>query len=541
MKRFQKLVVVYGLMVISGLAVAWGDEQPLAEKKAQWQVTGTSATYLKWKGTDGEEPGTATNDGESYREEISVYITRTGPDNNRTGLDVRVRATNDEQVDEKEARLLYLRGYRETKSYRAALGDIAGSYNPYVFSTSLRGGKLDLAPYARQGFQAAFIGGVQKATWNEMVTTADNEQPDRWVGGIDTSYTFDAGQKIGLTLGFARDRINTGDFETVQAAGASAANAGMNVEWRFNRYVTLRSDMALMEGTDNLRDNKGYTHAHAIKARLLTKPLPRSLRSNFTYEYVNPDFAPLVGSGAADRERITNDTSYHFSRQLKFRLTLKHSRDNLSGTRPDTQHINDGVLYCDYRPDFLKRGDLGLRLQAKSVDGNGADSMLHENEVYFNVRPKSGWRLGGAYIYSVLDDDAAGAVDQDIHTVRGTVGWKKKLENDSLFRSTLRLDYRLLDQATGDQEKIGAGIDLGYDLNPYWSFDLAAMTNKNDRDEGDDTRYGNYQFRANFHPFKDRSKTLRLTAEQRAYRSDSTTSDQTYTENLVELAFIFGF
>ena len=538
MNKRYALIIVLGILWLCPPA-PWA--KPGEKAAGAWQITGNSATHFRWQGTDGEAPGTATSDGETFREELSVYMARQLPDNHRLGLDFRARVTNDERLDDETFRLLYLRGYWDAKTHRTNVGDVAASFNPYVFSTALKGAKLEFSPYRRKGFQAAVVGGVQKASWQEVFSKVTNEQPDRWLGGVNTSYTFDAGQKVGLTLALVRDRINTGDVTRVQADGAYAANAGLETEWRFNRYLTLRSQAAFMEGTDNLREDQGYSNGHAIKVRLLTKPLPRSLRSNFTYEYVDPDFAPLVGSGAANRERIENDTSYHFNRQLKFRLTLKHSRDNLDHANADTQYINDGNFYCDYRPDFIKRGDIGLRLQTKSIDGNGVDQLQYEGETQINVRPKSGWRLGGAYIYSLLDDDAAGAGDQQIHTLRSTLGWEKKLGKESRFRATVKLDYRLVDETAADQSKIGGALDLGWDYNPYWSFDLALRSHTTERDNADDTGYGNYQFRADFHPWKDRTKTLRLLAEQRDYRSDSTTTDQTYKENIVEMSYIFSF
>jgi hypothetical protein len=540
MKRVIWIFIVCGILC-SFVSIAAGEDVPSVKPEAKWTVRGQSATYFNVKKTEGEADGTAVNDGEFYREELSFYLSRDREKQGKVGFDFRVRATNDEQIDSKELRLLYFRGYRYTRDTRSELGDIAASYNPYVFSTSLKGVKLDLGQNKKTGFKTSLVGGVQKATWQEMVTTVDNEQPNRWLGGANVEYVKDAGQSVALTMALVKDQIESGDYDAVNSPGASAVNGGLDADWRFNRYLTGKATLALMQGIDNIRDDHAAKSSHAVKLRLLTKPLPRSLRSNFTYEYVDPNFQPLVGSGSPDRERFENDTSYHFDRQLKFRMTLKYSRDNLDGQLGETQSISDGTFYCDYRPDFLKRGDMGVRFQTKALDGRGADQSYNEGELYINVRPKTGWRLGGAYIYTNVDDDAVGAVDQKINTLRGTVGWKKRFSNDHLFRSTLNLDYKLIDQVTGDQSKVGGKIDLGYDAGKHWTFDILAQTTNSNRELVDDTDYGAYQARVGYHPWGDASKSIRLTAEQRRYASDSTTSDQTYHENILELSYLFSF
>jgi hypothetical protein len=533
----------------------WAEDVPAAEaekvkvesSEPKWQMRGQSATFFNWRQTTGEEDGSAQNDGEFYRQELSLYFSKQKKNGDKVGFDFRGRATSDEQIDSKDARLLYFRGYHHTEKWQAELGDIAGSYNPYVFSTSLKGFKFDLGQKKKTGLKTSFLAGVQKASWHDLVSNVKNEQPDRWLGGFNSTYIVDVGQSVGFTLGLARDDNSSGDSTTVNAQGAAAYNGGVDVDWRFNRYLTTKATMAYTHGTDNLRDDNDYEDGYAIKLRFLTKPLPRSLRSNFTYEYVDPDFAPLVGSGSADRERIENATSYHFNRQLKFRLTMKHSEDNLDNQKTTTTKVNDGVFYVDYRPDFLKRGDLGTRIQVKEQDSRTSDVRQIETELYFNLRPKSGWRVGGAYLYTDLHDDTTDTggtvtgVNQHIQTLRGTLGWKKRFTNESLFRSTIHMDYRYISTAAGSQKKVGGKIDLGYDAGKYWSADLMAQTNNSNRRWADDTVYNAYQARLSYHPWADSGKVLRLTAEQRDYESDSNTTDGTYREDILELSYLFSF
>jgi hypothetical protein len=535
------LCLLVSPVLAEDVPAAEAEKVKVESSEAKWEMRGQSATFLNWLETTGEERGSAQNDGEFYRQELSLYFSKQKKNGDKVGFDFRGRSTDDERVDTKDVRLLYFRGYHHTEKWQAELGDIAGSYNPYVFSTSLKGLKFDWGQKKKTGLKTSFLGGVQKASWHDTMTNVKNEQPDRWVGGFNGLYVVDAGQTLALTMGIARDDRDSGDADQVNAQGASALNTGVDVDWRFNRYLTTKATMAMTRATDNLRDDVDYENGYAIKLRLLTKPLPRSLRSNFTYEYVDPDFSPVVGSGATDRERIENATSYHFNRQLKFRLTLKYSHDNLNGQLGTTLKNNDGAFYIDYRPDFLKRGELGTRIHVKDQEGRGSDLSQTETELYITLRPKSGWSVGGAYLYTDLHDNSTSGISQHIQTLRSTLGWKKRFTDESLFRSTLYVDYRYIDLSTGDQQKVGGKIDLGYDAGKYWSADLMAQTNNTNRKFADDTDYNAYQVRGSYHPWGDPTKAIRLTGEQRYYESDSDTTDATYREDILELSYLFSF
>lgn len=537
----KKLVV--GIFIISGALLT---TMPSARaqsdngvKKDAWKLTGRSASYFDRRRTNGEGADFSDTDGEYYREELSLYLNRT-KNERRMGLDMRSRFSNDKNVDSSRERLQYLRGYYENDFVNAELGDVAASFTPYVFSAALKGAKLSFNEQKRQGWQAAIIGGVQKASWAEITSTASSEQPDRWVGALSSSYIFDTAQAISLSMATAHDDNQSGDYQTVDAPGAKVNNIGGAVDWRFNRYFTTKAEMAYMRGTENMRDDVPTKSGLAAKIRLYTKPLPRSLRSNFLYEYVDSDFHPVIGSGSADLERIENSTSYYFNRQLRFRLALKHSRDNLNGALGDTQKINDATLNCSYRPDFLKRGDLGLRGQIKTSHGRGADLLQQEAELNMTIRPKPGWRYGAAYIFTDIDDNASGAVDQRINAIRGTLGWLKRFSEERVLRSTINLDYRYISEESGSQNNLGGKIDMGYDGGKSWSADLLAQTSQSNRAMSDNTKYSAYQVRGTYHPGGDSTKSWRLSAEERLYGSDTSSTDQTYNEDVIEISYLFS-
>jgi hypothetical protein len=201
----------------------------------------------------------------------------------------------------------------------------------------------------------------------------------------------------------------------------------------------------------------------------------------------------------------------------------------------------DAVLYLTYRPDWMKRGDLGLRMQGKRSSGRGSDQNIQIIEADFTNRPKSGWSYGAGVIYTLIDDNASGSEDQQISTLRGTLGWKKRLADDHMVRFTFSLDSNYIDKNSGDQTSFGGRLDFGYDAGNLWSMDLFASTKNSENDATTDTQYITYQFRTDYHPGSDRSKSIRLSAERREYDSDDSTSDQDYQEHLAKLAYLYSF
>jgi hypothetical protein len=502
-----------------------------------WQLRGRSETLLEWQDVSGNS-GSSLDEGTTWRQELSVAIQKQ-IEKGQIGLDLRGRATDNEQVDDRDARLMYLHGYLKTEKWHLELGDVAGSYNPLVLSTSAKGVKVDYQAGSRdEGWNASFIAGLQKPSWEEAYDSSSDESVDRYVAGVNGSWNHAPAQSLGATVSFIKDDTAT---EVTGIGAAEAKTAGIEWNWRFNRYLSIRGETAYTQTDDDTSDALGSEDAGAIRLKVYTKPIPRSLRSNFRYERLGTDYKPIIASASADRQRIENDTEWMINREFKVRLTLKHSQDNLDGSLGDTLVTRDGSLYFTYRPDWMKRGDFGLRLQGKQSSGRGSDQHMQIVAVDFINRPKSGWRYGTSYILTLIDDNAATAEDQQINTLRGTIGWKKRLADDHMVRATLTLDGNFINKDSGDQTSLGGRVDLGYDAGNLWSMDLFASTKSNGNDAAADTQYVSYQFRTDYHPGSDRSKSIRLSAERREYGSDDAAADQDYQEHLVKLSYLFTF
>jgi len=532
MHLIKKVISIGGLSLLCFSSSLFAADGPADQS---WQIRGRSESTLQWQEVAGKSDG-GLDEGTVWRQELSLNLSK-NLKKGKTGLDFRGRATNDEQVDSDSARLLLLHGYWQQDRINLEFGDVAGSYSPLVLSASVKGIKAGYMTGERDhGVTYTLIGGIQKASWAELYDHTADKSVDRYIGGFNSVWSHAPAQSIGATISYIKDDSAT----AIGTDPAEAQTAGLDWNWRFNRYVTFKGDTAFTHADLNSKDDTSAKDAWALKLRLLTKPLPRSVRSNFMYERLDPNYKPVVASASSDRERFENDTEWMINRQLRLRTTLKYSQDNLDNQLIDTLVNKEGVVYVTYRPDWLKRGDFGVRGQFKRDGGRGTNRYMQVGEFNFNLRPKGGWRYGASWIFTHINDNAITGEDQKINTLRGTLGWKHRFAQDHMIRTTFQLDGHFINRNSGDQESLGGRVDVGYDAGNLWSMDLLASVKNTLKDVAADNSYVNYQFRANYHPGEDRSKAIRLTAERREYDSDDAASPD-YYEHIVKLAYLFSF
>ncbi len=543
MKRFCSAVLTAMVLFCASAAVAEEEPapagpvetpapavEPEVEKPSPWSVRGRSESVVEWK-----NDSTANNE-TTFRQELSVGISRNEKASSM-GLDISGRATNNETVDEKDARLLYLHGYYKNNGNQAEIGDVAASFNPLVISASLKGTKLShQSGDTVTGWNASLIGGVQKAGWDELFETNSQEPYDRYIVSASTDRFFGPGRQISLSTAFVTDSDYSGgdDPLALTTGPAEAVTVGASWDWRFNRYFKTRGEAAMTRCDANTDDSQSSDNAGAVRFKLMTVPHSRYLKSDFYYERIDTDFTPFTASAAPDREKYENDTTLMVSRTAKIRLTLKQSRDNLDGSLGDAQTIRDGVTDLTLRPDWLKRGECSVRQQMKHTEGRGTDQAIAISQVDFSIRPASGWKYGLGFIYTDIDEDTQGMEDQDIYTVRNTLGWTRTFASDHQFRSTLRIDTNRINRNSGDQNSLGGKIDLGYDAGTTWSADFSATTRETYRDAADDSEYTAYEISGSYHPGGDRSRAVRINAARRD-------TDSGTTEETARISYIFSF
>ncbi len=534
---FKSILLANVLIFSLSTAVAFAAE---TSNDQDWQVRGRSETTLEWHEVIGTS-GSGIDEGSHWLQNLSIDLSKKLK-KGKMGLDLRGRATDDKQIDNRDARLMYMRGYLDWENFSLEVGDVAASFNPFVFSGGAKGGKVGytLGTYDK-GWDFSFLSGVQKASWEEVYDSTSDNSVDRYIAGFNTEWKYAPAQNISASFSWVNDDNSSIPTEAATSAPVEAKTVGVDWDWRFNRYISLKGETAYTKTDSDTDDSNGSDDATAIRVKLSTKPIPRSVRSSFLYERLGSDFNPIVASASSDRERYENDTEWMVNRQVKLRLTMKHSRDNLDGDLGDTLVTRDGVFYITYRPDWLKRSDFGIRSQLKDSNGRGTDQRLFIGEIDFNFRPKSGWRYGASWITTNIDNNAAGGEEQQVNTVRGTIGWKKRLSSDHLVRASVRLDGNFINRDSGDSRSMGGKVDFGYDAGNLWSTDLSASTKNSDTDGVDaDNTYISYQLRANYHPGEDRSKAIRLTVERREYAYDDVTADD-YQEHIAKLSYLFSF
>jgi len=293
----------------------------------------------------------------------------------------------------------------------------------------------------------------------------------------------------------------------------------------------------LTNGTDDIKNNKASKTHSAIYLKLLTRPILRSLRSNFTYQRVASDFISFGGSGAKDKEQIENSTSWRINKKLRANLSLKASRDNLNGALGDTQHIYYEMLRLGYRPDFLKRGDINFKISNRDTKGRGADNNKQIAGVDFTIRKKSGWRYGGGFEYNDYDDNNATSSSQTTTIYRALVGYKYRINKSKSYRITVRTNYQ---DIHADQDKIGFKIDAGYIHNRHLSMDLSYNINDTNYENSNDTQNSTYQFRTTYKIDTKGAKTVRLLLEKRDVDVENS-STNSYNEYRGKLSFVMNF
>jgi len=514
-------------------------KQP-TDTQSSWGLSGQSETVGIYRDTSGQG-ATGNNDGYTYRQELGLK-SRGALGSAKAGVEVRGRATNDKRVSQQDIELLSFRSYYRDNSFEIELGDVAKMYNPLIFSGALKGSKVGVKQHVGEdgSLEYSMIGGIQSSSWKDIF---EQEQDQRDAIAGEIKYKHATAQFVALSTSYAKDRFNDTNTSTLVDRNASEAlSVGLQWDWRFSRYLRFKGDSAYTN-TQNHYTGGQKENKYGIRMTLYTKPI-RAVSSNFKYERYDGGFVTLTGSAAQNRERLENTTTWSISRQVRSRLTLKGSRDNLDGTLGETQNILDGLISLNYRPDFMKRGDFALRVQYTSKNGRGSDTDQLNAGVDFSDRLKNGWRYGLGYEYTnykVNDEANATNYDNQLHTFRGQLAYKYNITKTNRLRASLKFDISLFEHedVTQQQTRYGGTFDAGYDYDRMFGVDGLFTSKNTDRDLSVNTSYELYQLIGQYKPFNDNSHVLKLRAQKRDYHGG--TAAQSYVEDEVRLSYAFAF
>ncbi len=512
-----------------------------ATQPKEWDVHGNLNAYIKNDNVVGGG-GTAVEDrdGVTHNEELSLNIL--GPlSDGEAGVNMRGRTTNDERIQSEDATLLYFRGYYKDKKWNLEGGDVASSLNPYIFSGSLKGAKVVYkSDEKKRTFHYSAIAGFKKASWNELYTDENNELPTAYSGAVEVKYVHERAKEIAISLSSYSDDLSTGGVDS-NVSGKEGYGVGLDGKWRFNKYINLKGRAAVTTGTDNKRDNVDDETQTALLLKLYTRPVLKSVKSNFIYQRVDAKYVSFGGTAPKDKEQIENMTSWRINKEYNARIDLKADRNNLDSNQTDGTTVSIYEAFTlNYRPSYLTRTDIIFKATNKNIDNDLKDDNRVTARLDITKRTRSGWRYGGGYEYSDYVDSIESNASRKTNSIHGLVGYKKKLSKTRSYRVTCRANYRNIDQEAGSQDTVGLNIDAGYIHNKKLSADLAYRLNNTDNEINNNIHNNTYQFRAAYKLDERGQNIVRLLAEKRDVKVDNT-PDSSYDEYIQKLSLTMRF
>ncbi len=520
-------IVLSSLLLTSAYAASSSEDS--------WKINGRLNAYYKIIDIKSNPGGDTSREGTSHNEELNLNLS--GPLGAGTaGIETRLRSTDEDNVQQEDVELLYLRSYYRDKKWNVEAGDVALSLNPYVFGGSVKGAKMVYKSAQKdRTWNYSVIGGVKKPSWHDFFRDEDNEPATGYAGAFEAKYIHERSKEIAVS--FAALDTDLRDANSDTTTGARGCSIGLNGKWRFNKQITLRWRGAVADGDADVRADEETGVNTALYLKLLTRPVLKSVKSNFVYQRIDSDFVSFGGSANSDKEQIENTTSWTISKQLRARVDLNASRDNLDGDLGSTQNNFYEMATLTYSPDFLKRGDFTFVVSNRDIDGRGAANRRINGSVDVKVGKSSGWKYGGGYQYSDYEDEVTSASSQTTHTVRGLLGYRHKLGKESSYRFTFRPDYQLIED---DQNKIGIKIDAGYVHTKRLSVDLLYLRNQVDLDNGNDSHNSTYQVRTSYKLDAAGKHVLRLQGEKRAVTTENDPASS-YIEYIGLISLVSNF
>jgi hypothetical protein len=524
----KKLIIISSLLVTTTFAA---DKQ-----EDEWKASGRLNAYIQSVDVDGGGASAGEREGTTHNEELNLNFR--GPmGKGKAGIDTRMRTTNDDKIQAHGAEMLYMKAYYRDKIWTVEAGDVAASLNPYIFSGSMKGAKAVYKSAQKDHtWNYTIATGAKTASWRDLLEDGGDTNPTGYAGAFEAKYIYERSKEIALSVAALDTHFSSSDTNTSEAK--NGYGLGIDGKWRFNKYITLKGRAAFTDGKKDKRVDSASSNG-AVYVKLLTRPVLKSVKSNFVYQRVDADFVSFGGSANDDKEQIENSTSWTINKEFRARLDLKYNHNNLDGKATNgTENYYYEAVALTYKPSFLKRGDFNFRVSNKDVDDDVKDTNRITAGVDFNLRQKSGWRYGAGYDYSDQDDNNASSSRS--HIVKALLGYKHKLGKESSYRFTARPNYQIIENS---QDKIGFKLDAGYVYSKRLSAGLMYMINDTDYDSSStskNTQNATYQFRSTYKLDAKGKNLLRLLLEKRDVDVDET-PDSTYNEYKGKVSLVMNF
>ena len=524
----KKILIISSLLATTAFAADKQDEN--------WTVSGRLNAYIESVDVDGGGAKSGDREGTTHNEELNLNFR--GPlGKGKAGVETRLRTTNDDSIQPHGAELLYLKAYYRDKIWTAEFGDVAASLNPYIFSGSMKGAKaVYKSPEKDHTWNYTVVTGAKTASWRDLLEDGGDTNPTGYAGAFEAKYIHGRSKEIALSFAALDTHISSSDKNVSEAK--NGYGLGIDGKWRFNKYITLKGRAAFTDGKNDKRVDSSSSNG-AVYVKLLTRPLLKSVKSNFIYQRVDADFVSFGGNANDDKEQIENSTTWNINKEFRTRMDLKYNRNNLDGKATSgTEDTYYEALSLIYKPTFLKRSDFTFRVSNKDTDDNLKDTNRLTAGVDFKLRQKTGWRYGAGYDYSDLDDHNTSS--SRTHIIKALVGYKHKLGKESSYRFSAKPNYQIVENS---QDKIGFKLDAGYVYSKRLSADIMYMINDTDYDSSSSSKHtqnATYQFRSTYKLDAKGKNILRLLLEKRDVDVDLT-PDSTYNEYKGKVSLVMNF
>ena len=525
----KKLLIISSLLAVTTFAA---DKQ-----EDEWKVSGRLNAYIQSIDVDGGGTSGGEREGTTHNEELNLNFS--GPlGEGKAGVESRFRTTNNNNIQAHGAEILYFRSYYTGKIWTVEAGDVAASLNPYIFSGSLKGAKAAYKSDKKDHtWNYTIITGAKTASWRDLLEDGGDENPTGFAGAFEAKYIHGRSKEIALSFAALDTDFSSADTNS-STTGKRGYGLGIDGKWRFSKYVNLKGRAAFTDGKGDIKNDTSSSSDSAVYLKLLTRPVLKSVKSNFVYQRIDAGFISFGGNASGDKEQIENSTTWKINKEFRARMDLKANRNNLDGKATDgTENTYYEALSLTYKPSFIKRGDFVFRASNTDADNNIKDSNRQTAGVDFNLRQKSGWRYGAGYDFSDSSDNNASSTTT--HTLKAVLGYRTKLSKESSYRFTIRPDYQIIEN---QQNKIGVKLDAGYVYSKRFSAGIMYMINQTDYDSivSNNTQNSTYQFRSTYKLDAKGRNLLRLLVEKRDISVDGL-NDSSYDEYKGKLTLVMNF
>ncbi len=238
------------LLIISLLATGIFAADTSTDK---WKVHGRLDMYLQTINV----VGNPQNSREGNTDNEALNLNLTGPlVNGEAGVETRFRHTNDERIQEDNTEILYLRSYFRNKEWGLEAGDVAASYNPYIFSGSLKGVKVAYkSPEKARTWDYSGVLGLKKSSWRDTYNSDSTEEATGYAGAFSVKYRHERAKEISISMAALDTDLSTGGVDNNTTLGKRGYSVGLDGKWRFSKYITLKGRGAV---TDEQLANAHY-------------------------------------------------------------------------------------------------------------------------------------------------------------------------------------------------------------------------------------------------------------------------------------------